>query len=229
LNRHQLLQPISNDAADSCASAVSLVPFRHMSRTTWIGAGRDAQILRPAAAQEVFGQAGNSAWWRVSPTTGPTLLLRLARGPDGDITCTGLAMGLEEDPPSRVTASAMRVPLQEIVAAIVGQMRFDFTKLRGGGVGFYGEERAWGFLVDTARPLEEPRARPGAKGYTDLELRRFAQEYRRAIKSNPRTPTKTLAQKESLSDQAIRYRRRLAEQRGFLKKRPKRSRKGGKR
>src|SRR5437870_1800777 len=98
---------------------------------TWLGAGKDAKALRPAEAQRVFTSAGESAWWRVMPSDEvPSLLLRLARSPDGEIACTGLAMGLEDDPPGRVTASAMRVPLQEIVAAIVGRMRFDFTKLR---------------------------------------------------------------------------------------------------
>jgi hypothetical protein len=175
----------------------------------------------PHAAGEIFERAGHSAWWRVEGGNLATpLLLRLGRSPEDEIVCTGIAMGLDNERPVRVTASAMRVPLQAIVAQLAREMRFDKSTAAvfelGTPEALASIQRLAGTWTDSSPRVPTPRARPGAKGYTDDDLREFAQQWRQALRDNPRAPTKTLAQKRFLTEAAIRYQRRSAERRGYL-------------
>jgi hypothetical protein len=186
-------------------------PGRFRRRATTI----EIELVRPAAAQKLFGDASQSAWYKVSGGASPSVHLRLARDGPG-IRCTAVVIGLEDNPPARIKATSLRLPLQELVAEATRRMRFDFIRGRKGVVAFYGDANELGFFVDTAQPAGPPAVSPGAKGFNDEDLVAFARDYRDAQKTHPHAWMQALAKKYERSDQAMRYRRRLAEKRGFL-------------
>jgi len=184
------------------------------AHSRWIAAGDDARLLTLPEIRDVMARAADSAhWYRVSPTTGPSLLLRLERDEAGYVTCTAFAMGIDEipgDTVGRVSATQARFPLQEIIADLVhampllpGELKLP-NGLSGGWVGRH--------------PVERPLVRPGRTGFTPDDLRTLARQYREARKAHPEAPTKALAKLRGRSDQAIRYALKRAEAGGFLKR-----------
>lgn len=224
---HQWLQLLMVGAAAPCGPRPTRLQSRYMKGTRAKKVKKIWQIeaLMPGRAAELHAHLGATPWFRVA---GPGLdaapaLMRLSRDQIGEVICTGFTMGLDVDPPVRVTATALHLPLQEIISAIVREIRSD--ELDGavrlpssGGVGFYGDHApraAWGFLVDLSP--HAVRVRPGVKGHTPDDLREFARVWKLAKKDHPKEPTATLARAMHLTPQAIRARRKKAEAAGFLK------------
>jgi hypothetical protein len=196
------------------------------------------EALVPSAAAEALAAGGSKGLWRVDERTLPwPVFMRLGYDDRMEIVCTGLAIGLDADPAKRVTVVSLRkLPVQEILAEIVRRMRAPSRAseevTRRGGVAFYGDkapEAAWGYLVGMAP--EVGRVQPGRPGLSDDYLRSLVKEYQQAVNEHPEAPTRTLARRRNpqLTTQAIRYQLRKAEERGLLKRRRTRNRKGGKR
>ncbi len=200
-----------------------MLPFRYMSGTSqprW-----EAEHLTPSAAAAALAPGGRSGLYRVTGgnLTVP-LLLRIGLDEKGELVCTGISMGLDVNPPVRVTAAAMRFRLQEILGFLARRIdQVEVVRLRSGGVAWHGDlpprEMAEAFAL-----IEPPvglRARPGPKGYTAEQLRDLVRLYAQALKDTPRKATQTVAklQQINLSTQAIRYQLRKAEKRGLMPKR----------
>jgi hypothetical protein len=129
------------------------------------------------------------------------VLVQLGRAADRELVCTGIAIGFDATSMDRVPAEATRIPLQEIVVAVSRELP---DGLLSGELRSAGAFARWGVFV-------RPRARPGAHGYDVAELREWKRRYIAALKANPRAPTKALALEQSMSDQAVRYALRKAE------------------
>lgn len=186
-------------------------------------AGQRREALLPSATRAMFARAtkapGDRGWWRVSG--GDLLvpvLLRLGRTPEGQIACTGLALGIDTDPPPRLTATALRLPLAAIVTDIAQVLGHEYQEKRfegGTAIEFAGVEHLLGHLVDNAPTVVVPRTRPGAKGHTDARLREVVGVYRRALKEQPAAPTKATAAATNYSEANVRYMLRAARKRGM--------------
>jgi len=158
------------------------------------------EYLGPDAAAELLSHGLKFGICRVEgPLRFKASVLIRVENQGHELVCGGIGIGLLEEPPVRVTATALRLlPLQEILAAV--NEKTGWARYRG----------SWD---DSAPGI---RVRP-AKGYSDEYLRELVRDYRQARTDNPQAPTKTLAAMRNLSPQAIRYQLRLAESRKLLK------------
>ncbi len=182
------------------------------------------RALLPGSSAKAFERAGRSTWWQVTGGDLPApVLVRLGPTPEGEIACTGVVVGIDDEGKQRaVTASALRIPLAGIVSELTQGIRRDYKLERGErSVSFKVEhfEQILGFLADSAPPITVPRVRPGVRGHSDEHFREVVTRYRRALKDEPFAPTKAvIAQYPNWSPAAVRYWLRIARKRGLLAK-----------
>ena len=187
-------------------------------------AGHRREALLPSATRAMFSRVtkapGDRGWWRVSGGDLPLpVLLRLGLTPEGEVTCTGLALGVDADIPPRLTATALHsIRLAAIVSQIAQVLGHEYRERRfkgGTAVEFAGVEHLLGHFVDHAPAVVVPRARPGAQGHSDASLREVVAVFRRALKEHPHAPTKATAAATNYSDANVRYMLRKARNRGL--------------
>jgi len=185
-------------------------------------AGQKHEALLPNATRATFSRVtkapGDRGWWRVSGGDLPVpVLLRLGPTPEGQVACTGLALGIDSDtPPTLTTTMLHKVRLAEMVSGIAQVLRHRYREQRSKGstaVEFGDVESLMGYFVDRAPSVVVPRARPGARGHTDEELREVVAVFRRMLKEQPDAPTRATATATNYSDSNVRYLLRRARER----------------
>jgi hypothetical protein len=187
-------------------------------------AGQKREALSPSGTRDVFSRVTKApddrGWWLVSGgDLAVPVLLRLGRTPEGQIACTGLALGIDSETPPRLTTTVLHnIRLTEMVSQIAQALGHQYREQRvkgGVAVEFDEVQQLLGYLVDRGPGVTVPRARPGAKGHSDEGLRRVIAVYRRALKEHPAAPTKATATAMSYSEANVRYMLRAARKRGL--------------
>lgn len=134
--------------------------------------------------------AGQPYWVAVEGVGVPfPIVLRLGKGPDGRLACTGMVIGPDLELGQEITGRSLRdIPLGEILSMI-------------GGHDFPGAEELGGAVT---HPWRRPAARPGPVGLSREDLQQVADDYRAALLQAPRRPIKLLAEELHASEATIR-------------------------
>ena len=157
-------------------------------------------------------QAAARAWIPVLGEGMPGFLveIRVARGPDGRLICTGLRAGGHPDAPQEVTARGLRqIPLARILTALAGESLSE--EGRKWMAQQLGEE-----LAHVTAPRFEPTRTPRGKRIPDEWFATVADVYREALIVNPRNPYKHIIAELVTSEPTARRWVRRARDLGLL-------------
>lgn len=183
-------------------------PERPPERLSWL-----------ADTAEIFEGLSRSHWWEAQLEGMPhPVLVRLAKGEDGRLVCTGLILGAQTNvwprpdlgdehltPEREVTARSLRaVPLGAIVSRLTAT-----SHLPGDN------------LANTLPPdLPLPKLRPGPKGHPRQHFEDMAARYRRALVTNPRRPVKAVSEETGYPEATVRRHLQRARDMGLLEPAP---------
>ena len=168
------------------------------------------EVVPPSLTAGVTG-----SWFRVSGAYLPgTVHVRLGLGANGKYVCTGL---LVDSPEGDISTTSLRgIPINRVLTDLIAEYGADddpvFKAVENIDLAAHG-----GYvLFDPTPKVKANRPTRGGRGPDHEELQRFANEYKRALNIDRRSPMKTTAKAMGISVGSVHRWRALCEKKGLL-------------